>query len=122
MQQQNGCLALLAKWLITAVAVFAAAEFLPGIHVDRFADTLWVSLALGVINAVLKPILTIISIPFIVITFGLFLVVINAVALSVADSLVDGFEIDSFGWAMAGSLVISLVSYLLSFPGQQPQQ
>lgn len=117
MQPRNGCLMLLANWLITSIAIYAAAELLPGIKVDNFWDTVKVAFALGIINALLKPILMLISMPFIIITLGAFLVIINAVALSVADSLVIGFEIDNFWWAIAGSLVISLVSYVLNYPG-----
>lgn len=117
MQPRNGCLMLLVNWLITSFAIYAAAELLPGIKVDNFWDTVKVAFALGIINAILKPILMVISFPFIVVTFGLFLVIINAVALSVADSFVIGFEIDNFWWAIGGSLIISLVSYVLNFPG-----
>lgn len=105
---------LLLVWLINAFAVYATASLLGGIYVKSFWAALIVALVLGLINAVVKPILVFFSIPFIIVTLGLFLLIINALMLMLAAALVDGFSVASFWWAVLGSLVISLVSWMLS--------
>ncbi len=105
---------LLLVWLINAFAVYATASLLGGIYVKSFWAALIVALVLGLINAVVKPVLVFFSIPFIIVTLGLFLLIINALMLMLAAALVDGFSVASFWWAVLGSLVISLVSWMLS--------
>lgn len=106
---------ILIQWLINAVAVYATAHILDGgIHIKSFGAAVLVALVLGLVNAVVRPILVFFSIPFIIVTLGLFLLVINAFLLQIAASLVSGFSVDSFGWAMAGSVVISVISWILS--------
>ena len=105
---------ILIQWLINALAVYATAHILDGIHIKSFGAAILVALVLGLVNAVVRPILVFFSIPFIIVTLGLFLFVINAFLLQIAASLVGGFSIDSFGWAIAGSVVISVISWILS--------
>jgi putative membrane protein len=105
---------ILIQWLINALAVYATAHILDGIHIKSFGAAILVALVLGLINAVVRPVLVFFSIPFIIVTLGLFLLVINAFLLQLSASLVNGFSIDSFGWAIAGSLVISAISWILS--------
>ena len=105
---------LLLVWLINAFAVYATASLLGGIYVKSFWAALIVALVLGLINAVVKPVLVFFSIPFIIVTLGLFLLIINALMLMLAAALVDGFSVASFWWAVLGSLVISFVSWMLS--------
>ncbi len=105
---------LLLMWLINALAVYATASLLGGIYVQSFWAALIVALVLGLINAVVKPVLIFFSFPFIIVTLGLFLLIINALMLMLAAALVDGFAVNSFGWAVLGSLVISLVSWMIS--------
>ncbi|MGB0130205.1 phage holin family protein [Chlorobium sp.] len=101
-------------WLINALAVYSTAHLLGGIHVRNFGAAVVVALVLGFINAVLKPVMIFLSIPFIIVTLGLFLLVINALMLQLSAVLVDGFSVDGFWWAVAGSLVISIISWTLS--------
>ncbi len=105
---------LFLVWLINALAVYATASLLGGIYVKSFWSALLVALVLGLINAILKPVLIFFSIPFIIVTLGLFLLVINAVMLMLAAQLVSGFAVDGFWWAVLGALLISLISLLLS--------
>ncbi|ANT64984.1 MULTISPECIES: phage holin family protein [Prosthecochloris] len=105
---------LLLIWLINALAVYATATLLGGISVTSFWSAMAVALVLGLVNTVLKPLLVFFSLPFIVVTLGLFLLVINAILLQLAAGMVQGFTVDSFGWAVLGSLCISFVSWLLS--------
>ncbi|ACF46209.1 membrane protein of unknown function [Prosthecochloris aestuarii DSM 271] len=105
---------ILLLWLINALSVYATASLLSGISVRSFGAALLVALVLGLINALLKPVLIFFSIPFIVVTLGLFLLIINALMLQLAAAIVGGFYVSSFGWAVLGSIVISIVSWLLS--------
>jgi len=105
---------ILLVWLINAVSVYATASFISGIHVQSFWAALIVDLVLGLINAVIKPILVFFSIPFIVLTLGLFLLIINAGMLYLASLFVSGFSVDGFWPAIFGSIVISMISWLLS--------
>jgi putative membrane protein len=104
---------LLLGWLANAAAVYATAYLVPGIHVNGFVAALIVALVLGLINITVKPILKLLSTPFILLTLGLFLLVINAVALLLADYFVDGLTIDGFLPAVIGSVVISIVSWIV---------
>lgn len=105
---------ILLLWLINALAVFAAANLLDGIHIKSFGAAILVALVLGLVNAVVRPVLIFFSIPFIIVTLGLFLLVINAFLLLLSASIVGGFSIDGFWWAVAGSVVISSISWILS--------
>jgi putative membrane protein len=111
----------LIRWVITILALVLAALIVPGIHV---MDTnAWIAFAvmaliLGFINTFLRPVLQVLSIGFIVVTLGIFLLIINAFTLwlsaVIARTLGIGFDVDSFGAAFWGSIIVSLVSWLLS--------
>ena len=100
----------LVKILISSLAVMVTALLLPGIRVENYLIALLVALVLAVLNASLKPLLIIFTIPVTVITLGLFLIVINAIVVITADWLVDGFEVRGFLWAVIFSLVLSVVT------------
>lgn len=104
------------SWLATAVAVYFADWLFQGIYAKDFWTALWVALLLGLLNAFVKPFLQLISVPLIVVTFGLFLLVINAVMLLFVNELVTDFRVDGFWPALWGSIVISLVTYLINPP------
>ncbi len=105
---------LLLHWLLTAVAVWFTAWLLPGINVDSFSSALWASLALGFLNAIVRPILQFLSLPLIFITVGLFMLVINALMLFFVEELVPGFHVEGFWSAVLGALIISIVSSLFT--------
>ncbi len=97
---------------INAVALFAAAGLVGGITLEEgFWKLLLVAAIFGIINAVLKPVLVFLSIPFIVVTFGIALIVINALMLVITDALTEAIEIDGFGSALLGAVIISIVSW-----------
>ncbi len=104
---------ILIHWLINALAVYATAHILSGIHIKSFGAAVVVALVLGLVNALVKPILIFFSFPFIIVTAGLFLLIINALLLQFSATIVHGFSIDSFWWAVGGSIVISFISWLL---------
>jgi putative membrane protein len=107
-------LKLIARWATGTVAIWAVGWLLqPHIRVQDFATAIWAGLALGLFNALLRPILVFFTLPATLFTFGLFLLVINAFILYLVDELVEGVTIDGFGWAFLGALLISLISSLL---------
>jgi putative membrane protein len=101
------------KLLLTSVAILIAGYFLPGIHVDSFWTALLVALVISFLNVFLKPLMVLLTIPFTVITFGLFLLVINALIIMIASAWVTNFKVDGFWWAMLFSIILSLISSLL---------
>ncbi|MDP2966775.1 MAG: phage holin family protein [Pelolinea sp.] len=112
---------LLIRWIISALALFAAAYFVPGIRVEgTYAWTVYVLMAviLGLVNALVRPILRLLSCPFIILTLGLFLLLINGVsfliAARVAEALGIGFYVDGFIAAFLGALVVSVVTFVLN--------
>jgi len=104
---------IIVSWIILAISVFATAYLLPGIHVTDFVAALWASLGLGIINAVLRPIILILTLPINILTLGLLTFVINALLVMFAAHLVDGFMVDGFVWALLFSLVLSVINGIL---------
>jgi len=105
---------LILRWLILSVAIMVSAHLFTGIHVDGYGSALFAALVLGILNALFRPILFILTLPINVLTLGLFTFVINAVLLLMTSGITGGLVVDGFGSALFGSLIISLVSLLLS--------
>jgi len=103
----------LIRWLVTTIAV-AVAVFLTGMHADSFIALAGTALFLGVINALIRPLLMLLSLPFIIVTFGFFILLINAGILYVAGALVPGFHVGGFWNAFFGAFIVSVVSWFLS--------
>jgi putative membrane protein len=103
----------LLKWLISTLAVIITAYLLPGVSVRSFWTALLVALVLGIINAIIRPIFVILTLPLTVVTLGLFLFVINAVLILLTSAVVPGFEVRGFWWALLFSLVLSVISWAL---------
>jgi putative membrane protein len=104
----------LQRWLINTLAVLVAANVVKGIHYDTITGLLVASLLLGILNAILRPVLLLLSLPLLIVTLGLFTLVINALLLSFVGWLVGPFHVDSFSAAFWGGLVISFVSIVLN--------
>ena len=105
---------IIIKWLLSALAVIITAYIVPGILVVSFWSALFVALFLGIINAVIKPILIIFTLPINILTLGLFTFVINALMVLLTSSIVKGFNVDGFLSALFFSIILSLVSYVLN--------
>jgi len=105
---------LLVRWVVLTLAVLAASYLLDGLRVSGFWSALGAAAVLGILNALLRPILLIVTLPINLLTFGLFTFVINAVLLLMVSGVIAGFEVRGFWAAVGGSLVISLVSWLLN--------
>ena len=103
------------RWLALTIAVWVATAIVPGITYERTQDLLIAALVLSILNAFVKPLLRVISLPFIIVTFGFFLLVINALLLVLTSRLVPGFHVKWFWPAVLGSLVVSLVSIFLGY-------
>jgi putative membrane protein len=99
--------------IVTSIVAFGLSKIMSGIHVDDFWTAIVLAFVLALLNALLKPILILFTLPFTLVTLGLFLFVINAAIVLIADQLVEGFRVDSFGWALGFSLLLSLVSSIL---------
>jgi putative membrane protein len=105
---------LLLRWLILTVAIMVSAHLFPGIQVNGFGTALFAALVLGILNAFFRPILFILTLPINLLTLGLFTFVINALLLMMTSGLIGGLVVKGFWSALVGSLIISLVSWLLS--------
>jgi putative membrane protein len=111
---------LLLRWLILALGVILATRLIPGIRCDDGGTLVAVVLLLSLFNAILKPVLVLFTLPFILLTMGLGMVVINALLFLLAGRLVHGFHVDSFGAAIGGALVISVTNFVLSRLTRRP--
>ncbi|MGB4066344.1 MAG: hypothetical protein CVU31_10365 [Betaproteobacteria bacterium HGW-Betaproteobacteria-4] len=105
---------LLAIWIINALALLALPYVVPSVHVASFGTALIVALVLGLINAVLRPLLILLTLPVTLLTLGLFIFVINALLFQLAGNLVEGFNVGGFWPALFGSVVYSVISWALS--------
>lgn len=103
----------ITRLMISSVAVIIASYLLPGVEVDGFWTAIVVALVLSLFNALVKPVLIILTIPATILTFGLFLFAINAIIILLADYAVDGFYVDGFWWAMLFSFLLSLLNGLM---------
>ena len=105
---------IIIRLIISTIAVLVTDLLLSGVRAEDFLTGLLVAVVLGLLNTVLRPLLILLTLPVTVITLGLFLLVINAGMVLLADKLVPGFEVDSFWWALGFSLVLSLVQGFLN--------
>ena len=105
---------LILRVVVNGLALWAAASFVGGITLtDDIGQVALVALVFGLVNAVLKPILMLVSFPFLIVTLGLFALVVNAAMLMITARIMDGFAVDGLGPAIFGSIVVSLVTILL---------
>ena len=107
-------LKILLKWLVNAVAIMIAAQILSGVSLASFWTAIILVVVIGLINAVIRPILIILTLPINVLTLGLFTLVINALLVLLASSVLPGFVVASFWQAMLFSVLVSIFSYILS--------
>ncbi len=101
------------KLLVNALGVYVTAAILPGVGVENYLEAIVVAVILGLLNAIIKPLLVILTIPITVFTLGLFLLVINAGIIMLADWLLDSFSVSSFWWALAFSVILSFINGIM---------
>ncbi len=104
----------LLKIVISALAVFLVDKLLPGVSVDDFWSALLVAVVLAFLNTIVKPVLTLLTIPITVFTLGFFLLAINAFIIIFAEKLVSGFHVEGFWWALLFSLILSVFTGILN--------
>ena len=102
-------------WLITAISLVVADWALDGVHVGSGLSLAVAAVILGLVNALVRPLLLLLTLPLTILTLGLFYLVVNGIAFALAAALVPGFTVTSFGSAVAGALIVSLVSYLIGW-------
>lgn len=112
----------IAKLLLNAVAVVITAYLLPGVQVESFMSAVIVAVVLAFLNYILKPILIIITIPVTILSLGLFLLVINAFIILLADDLVDGFVVNGFWWALIFSFIMSFLNSIFTKKEKKSQK
>ena len=104
---------LLLKWLLGAAALLLVAYLYSGVQVQSFTSALIAALVIGLFNAVLRPVLVVLTLPVTIVTVGLFLFVINAFMFWAAAGVLDGFHVTGFGAALLGSLIYSVLGLLI---------
>lgn len=102
---------ILIQWLLSALAIMVAAYLLPGVKIDGFFAGLVAAVVIGLINTFIKPVLIILTLPINILTLGLFTLVINALLIMLASSLVPGFQVAGFGWALLFSILLFFVNW-----------
>lgn len=100
----------LIHWLVIALALWVTAYILPGVQVDSYTALAIAAVVLGLVNALIRPILTILTLPITILTLGLFYLVVNGFTFFIAAKIVPGFQVGGFWWAVLGALVVSIVS------------
>jgi putative membrane protein len=106
-------MSFLVHWLIVAVALWVTTAIVPGVVVASYQTLALASLVLGLVNALVKPVLLLLTLPLTILTLGLFYFVVNGIAFALAAALVPGFSVASFGTAILGALVVSVVSWAI---------
>jgi len=111
---------LIIRLIINTLAVFFTAWLLgDAVQISGFTTAVLVALVLAIFNATLKPLMVLLTLPFTVLTLGLFLFVINALLIMATDSLISGFDVRNFWWALLFSLVLSVISSLMTKLGEK---
>lgn len=103
----------LLHWILSAFAVWIVSEVVPGFEISGAGSALFAALVIGLVNGTIGFFLKIVTFPLTVLTFGLFLLVINAITLLLSDAIVPGFDIASFGAAFIGAIVLCIVNVVL---------
>ena len=104
---------LVAKWLLSAVALLALAHLYSGVAVTSFGVALLAAFVIGALNTIVRPILVLLTLPVTLVTLGLFLFVINALMFWAAASMLEGFAVRGFGAALVGSLIYSILGIVI---------
>jgi putative membrane protein len=103
---------LLIHWIILTLSVLAVSQFVPGIHVNSFMTALIVGAVLAFINLIIKPIVTLLTLPINVITLGLFSLVINGFFFWIVSKIISGFEVRTFTAAVIGAFIVSILNWV----------
>ncbi len=103
----------IARWILNALALYIVAAIVPGIHIGNFTSALLAVVIIGLLNTLIKPILFLLTLPITILTLGIFSLILNALMLLLAGSVISGFRVDGFVAAFIGSILLSIVSTVL---------
>jgi putative membrane protein len=103
---------LIIRWLANTLALFVVVNLVPHFHYRSFVTLFAAALVLGLLNAIVRPLLFWLTLPLTIVTLGLFLIVLNAFMIEITAWIVPSFQVDSFKWAIAGAIVLALVSLI----------
>jgi len=103
---------LIIRLLITAIVAFLLTKILPGVHFEGFSTAVIFAIVLGLLNLIVKPILSLFGLPLTIITLGFFALVINAIIILIADYFIDSMTVDGFWWAFIFSILLSIITSL----------
>lgn len=101
------------RWVMNAVALYIVAKILPGVHMSNFNSALIAVLIIGLVNALIKPLIFLLTLPVTILTLGLFSFIINALMFMLASAIAPGFKIDGFGTALLASILYSVITAIL---------
>lgn len=104
---------ILVNWIITTIAIIVSAYLLSGVRISNIGAAIIAAAVLGLINAILRPILILFTLPLTILSLGLFIFIINAVLVLLASAIVPGFEVRNFWWALLFSLLFSIISIVI---------
>jgi putative membrane protein len=113
---------LLIRWIVNTLALFVVVNVVPNFRCESWVSLAIAAAVLGLLNAIVKPILFVLTLPITLVTLGLFLLVLNAIMLELTAFLVPGFRIDGFFWAIIGALVLSVISLFTSRIGKNDER
>ena len=99
--------------IVNTLAVLITSYILPGIHLRSFWTALWVAIVLGIVNAILRPIIFILTLPINILTLGLFSFVIMGLLVYLVSAIVPGFKVDNFGWAILFALIVAIINWIV---------
>jgi putative membrane protein len=114
-EEEIGMAPYLLHWFLASLALMITAYLVPGFKIDGFMAALIASVVIGIVNVFVWPLIAILTLPLTVFTFGLFLLVVNGIALKIAAALTPGFLINGFMPAVVGSIVLTIVGWLIRF-------
>lgn len=100
----------LIHWLVIALALWVTAYILPGVNVESTKSLAIAAIVLGLINALVRPVLTVLTLPITILTLGLFYLLVNGFTFFLASKVVPGFSVSGYWWAVLGALIVSIVS------------
>ena len=106
---------IIVSWLLGALALWIVAQIIPGIQVASFGDAMIATVIIAIVNAIVGPVLKFLALPFIILTLGLFLLVVNALLLKLASVFTPGFRVHGFLSAVAGSLILTILTSILRY-------
>jgi putative membrane protein len=105
---------LVVRWLVSAAALYLTSLIVRGIEVDGFVPLLFAAITIGILNAIVRPVILLLTLPLNVLTLGLFTLVVNAAMLAMAAAVVKGFEVHGFWSALGGWLLMSIFTFFIN--------